>query len=164
MNEINIIGKKFGNLLVLEDTKKYTKNNTRKYKIFKCKCDCGNIVFVTKKNLNRKQYCSDCSKKIQKKNGIDIAKRNLINKCVENTNLKKIKKDVKVRKDSTTGITGVIFFNGRYIARLGFKKKRFNLGYFDNIEDAIIARKKAEQKYYDPILNKYDIKNNEEEN
>jgi hypothetical protein len=37
VNEINIIGKKFGNLLVLEDTKKYTKNNTRKYKIFKCK-------------------------------------------------------------------------------------------------------------------------------
>lgn len=147
----NIIGKKFGNLLVLEETKKRKNKNI----ILKCKCNCGNIVYTTKSELRTKKYCNDCLRKMQIKNGTNIFEKNLINKCVENTNLKKIKKETKLRSDNKTGIKGVTFRDGHYIARIGFKKKNIYLGYFNNIKDAIIAREKAEEKYFNPILKKY---------
>ena len=34
-------------------------------------------------------------------------------------------------------------------------KNQFIYGYFEQLKDAIIARKKAEEKYYKPILEKY---------
>ena len=40
---------------------------------------------------------------------------------------------------------------------LGYKliKNLYIYGYFDTLEEAIKARKEAEEKYFKPILNKY---------
>lgn len=46
--KVNMVGKKFGMLLVLEE-----KHNYGKDIILKCKCDCGNIVDVYKNNLTK---------------------------------------------------------------------------------------------------------------
>lgn len=49
--------------------------------------------------------------------------------------------NAKVRKDSTTGVRGVHKLDsGKYVARIQYKKKRIIIGYYDNLEDAIIAR------------------------
>lgn len=43
MNKINMIGKKFGKLTVIEEQEE---RNKRKEIIYKCECECGNIVYV----------------------------------------------------------------------------------------------------------------------
>ena len=60
------------------------------------------------------------------------------------TNLGRIK-NKKIQKNNTSGCTGVSFHTckGQWYARIAFKGKNYNLGYFDNIQDAINARKRA---------------------
>jgi hypothetical protein len=41
---------------------------------------------------------------------------------------------------------------GRWSARISFKGKTYNLGYFDRLEDAIAKRKSAEKKTFDEFL------------
>lgn len=55
-----------------------------------------------------------------------------------------------LRKDNTSGISGVNFDKrrGLYIARIQENNKRISLGYFENKDDAILARLEAELKYY----------------
>ena len=48
ISKSNLIGKKFGRLLVLEETDKRSSNQTV---IWKCKCDCGNIVYIDTSRL-----------------------------------------------------------------------------------------------------------------
>jgi len=54
----------------------------------------------------------------------------------------------KGRVNSTTGITGVHFYKsrGKWTAHITKHGKTNRLGYFDTIEDAIVARAKAEQE------------------
>ena len=46
-SKINLLGQHFGKLIVLEET------NQRKNKsvVWKCQCECGNIVYYSTKNL-----------------------------------------------------------------------------------------------------------------
>jgi hypothetical protein len=46
------------------------------------------------------------------------------------------------------GEKGVQEINGKYVARISFDKKEFNLGSFENIEDAINARYEKELELY----------------
>lgn len=50
-----------------------------------------------------------------------------------------------------SGVRGVNWFarTGKWVARLKLKDKYLNLGYYDNVEDAIKARQEAERKYWD---------------
>ena len=59
-----------------------------------------------------------------------------------------INKDIS--KNNQSGKKGVIFnrFAKKWSASIGFSNKAINLGYFDKIEDAVKARKEAEEKYY----------------
>lgn len=61
---MSIIGKRFGKLIVLEETNE-RKNNQ---KIYKCKCDCGNITYVRKGNLREggTQSCG-CTKGVKRR-------------------------------------------------------------------------------------------------
>ena len=45
---------------------------------------------------------------------------------------------------------GIEFNNNtnKWVARISVNKERITIGTFDNINDAIIARKNAEKKYY----------------
>lgn len=53
-------------------------------------------------------------------------------------------------RKSKLGVRGVHFSEKqrKYNARIGINRKYIHLGYFDNLEDAISARKEAERKYY----------------
>jgi hypothetical protein len=55
----------------------------------------------------------------------------------------------RVRKDSRTRIQGVEPRpKGAFVARITINKKRLNLGTFYQIEEAISARKRAEELYF----------------
>lgn len=56
-----------------------------------------------------------------------------------------------IQSNNTSGVKGVSWHKGinKWIARISYSpNKRITLGSFDNFEDAVIARKAAEQKYY----------------
>lgn len=59
-------------------------------------------------------------------------------------------------KNNTTGVTGVHFNKNRNVwsASIGVRLKLLWLGYFQNKDDAIVARKNAEQEYYGEFANK----------
>lgn len=52
-NFIDITGQRFGRLLVLENVESYVKPSGGKVAMWKCKCDCGNIVTVFGASLRR---------------------------------------------------------------------------------------------------------------
>lgn len=54
------------------------------------------------------------------------------------------------RARGNSGQNGVCFKNNKWCADIRVKGKRIHLGYFDDIQDAIDARKTAELKYWKP--------------
>jgi hypothetical protein len=56
----------------------------------------------------------------------------------------------KFRSHNTSGFTGVGVYKptNKYVASITINRRKKNLGYFDDIEDAIKARKDAEIKYF----------------
>lgn len=59
-----------------------------------------------------------------------------------------------VKASNKSGQTGVTLFkpNGKWLAGITVDKRRVFLGYFDDMQDAIKARKQAEEKYFKPLL------------
>lgn len=45
----------------------------------------------------------------------------------------------------------------KYRAQITFKRKTYNLGYFDKLEDAAEARKKAEEEMFNDFLQEKDL-------
>lgn len=75
------------------------------------------------------------------------------------TNLNRIK-NKKVQSNNTSGVAGVSFHanKGQWYARISFKGKSHSLGYYDNLEDAIAARKEAEKRLFDNFVASTDKK------
>lgn len=55
----------------------------------------------------------------------------------------------RIPKNNTSGVMGVRFYTplGRWLATIGVGGRKIHLGYFDNKESAIAARKEAETRY-----------------
>lgn len=139
MKNDDIIGKKFNRLTVIE--KIGSKNSIS---IYKCLCDCGNYKNIFRTSLTNKttKSCGCLKKEYSKKSIQNIKKYH-----IENTNISSIKSN-KLNKNNTSGVKGVHQSkrNGKWIAQMTFKKKHYNLGTYENKEDAIKARKDAEEK------------------
>jgi hypothetical protein len=60
----------------------------------------------------------------------------------------------RLLKNNTSGQTGVYWFKykKRWLAKIIIKGKVLTLGYYRNKEDAINARKAAEEKYLKPLI------------
>lgn len=71
----------------------------------------------------------------------------------------------KIPSNNTSGVRGVSQTkNGKWVSYITLRRKRYTLGTFKNKEDAIRARKKAEEELFDPILEKANIKNSKRKN
>lgn len=152
-NVRNLKGKKFGKLTVLESTDKRQDSCI----VWKCQCDCGNIVEVSSKRLINgiNMSCGCYQKERQKYSMNKLHKKQFI----ENTNIDLIIKQ-EANKNSQSGVRGVHWCKSKkkWIATLNFQKVLLLNESFENKEDAIKARKEAEEKYFKPILEKH--KNN----
>jgi hypothetical protein len=117
-----------------------------------CECECGNIVIVAKENLklHRTISCGCFSKKNIKK----VAKTMHF---IEGTIAEKLNKTIS--KNNTSGYRGVSWHSvkKRWEARIGLRGKFYHLGYFESIEDAIVARENAEEKLWTPILESLEV-------
>jgi len=139
-----LIGKRFGRFVVVERESK-----DKRHPHLICNCDCGKQVSVNAEQLLSGKTKSCGCLRIEKT-------------FVEDTSLNTIRS--KIRRDNTSGVQGVNWHkrSKKWVAHIGFKKKGYNLGYYTNIEDAIKARKDAEDKLFKPILEKYGFEANNE--
>jgi hypothetical protein len=55
-----------------------------------------------------------------------------------------------IQKNNTSGVTGVYYdkIHDRWMAKIGYRGKLIHLGFFDDKNDAIKARKRAEKEYH----------------
>lgn len=153
---IDIKGNKYGRLLVLNITDKRDLNNGSV--IWECACDCGNKAYVPESYLVKGTIRScGCLGRENSQNNISKAiDKHLETHIKEGTNLQVIDRDIPI-KTNTSGVTGVKFDKTRqkWYAEIEFKGKKHYLGRYINKEDAVNARKEAEEKFFKPIIEKY---------
>lgn len=147
-----IIGRKCGKLTVIsqvDDTKYYI-----------CKCECGQLARRHYKSIIQGNVvaCDSCSKKVR----ADAIREKVY---VDGTQPSRIALDKMPSKANKSGVVGVNWdkSRGKWMAGIRFKGHKYNLGRFDNIQDAIDARKEAEQKLFGDFLEWYNNRNNSDE-
>lgn len=152
--KIDLTGKKFGRLLVKEFHSRIDKKDYYEY-YWNCICDCGNEIVVRHQNLTSKRRGTQSCGCLQIDTSEEKIKRINDKYHKEGTDLSLITN--KMIKSNTSGVKGVSWFSpkGKWRATINFRRKAVHLGYFDNLEDAAKARKEAEEKYFNPILEEY---------
>ena len=158
----DLSGKRFGRLVVLEEVPSgnpfYKRFKRTKSGYWKCQCDCVKITYSSRWLLEKggKISCG-CYQSDKAKPILKIAQ--IMRGDVDGTNVKALQRalDGKKYANNESGCSGVYQIkNGKYRAQIYFKKKYYHLGYYDNIEDAIEARKTAEQDLYKEFLEHYE--------
>lgn len=63
----------------------------------------------------------------------------------------------RLQSNNTSGVTGVTWDveKQKWAAQIGFDKKNIHLGRFDNFDEAVVARKDAEKKYFGEFSYEY---------
>lgn len=115
--------------------------NDRAY--FRCRCKCGGEILTTEAQL--------CAGRI-KDCGCGMRRKEYFR---DGTCATKIRKNIQ-NKNNKTGHIGVsqIKNSNRWRANIQLQGKNHYLGTYDNLEDAVNARKLAEEKYFVPFLKK----------
>lgn len=113
-----------------------------------CRCDCGAEIVVKTHNL-RSGHTKSCG--CQNREGGSRTALGLTyidGTCVEMLAAK------TVRKNNTSGVPGVdwLICKQRWRASICFKGRRYYLGSYKHFEDAVKARKQAEEELHDKFL------------
>lgn len=148
----DITHQRFGRLVAKEQTGEVGKMGMA----WVCECDCGNTVTVPIGRLtNGHTRSCGCLNFAQE----TIAKRKETNKKYNINNTRSAALNRKnLNKNNKSGITGV-FWDKRekkWRAQIMFKKKNYVLGNFVKKEDAVKARKEAEDRIHGEFLEWYE--------
>lgn len=149
----DITGNTYGKLTVLSKTDEVDKNNGSI--IWKCKCECGSYKNVPAYELLRGSVrsCGCIQIDTMRENGKKVGQLYVDRNIIEGTNIQTIKRD-KPMAHNTSGVTGVLWEKRRqkWKAEIIFKGKKYYLGRYENKQDAINARKEAEEKLHKKFL------------
>lgn len=148
---VDLTGQRFGKLTVIEKTD----IRSCRAVMWKCLCDCGNITYVNRGNLNngavRSCGCilSEKGKKLAMHASASRARTDIT--IIDNID------DRAVNKNNKLGIKGVCYdkSRGKYKTEIMLNYKPIFIGRFDTLSEAIEARKLAEEKYFKPIIQEY---------
>jgi len=133
---IDITGQKFNMLTALYPLEI---RDTKGSVYWHCRCDCGNEVDVSYNMLLYSNIKSCGCKKAKHTENLHNLLTHVAGTSVD------MLKSKKVPTNNTTGVKGVYFIKGKWVAKIVFQKKPYYLGVFDNFEDAVLARKEAEK-------------------
>lgn len=149
----DITGNTYGKLTALSKTDKVDKYSGSS--IWKCKCECGSYKDVSASDLIRGavRSCGCMQIDTMKENGKKVGQLHVNNNIIEDTNIQVLKQD-KPMSHNTSGVTGVVWDKSRqkWKAEIIFKNKKYYLGRYENKQDAIKARKEAEEKMHKKFL------------
>lgn len=143
---VDLRGRRFGRLVALGPAKEKVGKD-----YWECVCDCGNKIICQKENLcsGNTKSCGCLQAEIRKlnmKKAIHFVGGTCLERIASRRNT----------ANNTSGQRGVYRReNDRWRALIGFQGKVYNLGTFIRYEDAVEARRRAEEELYDPILQKY---------
>lgn len=143
----DISGQKFRMLTAMYPTEE---RNVRGGVIWHCRCECGNEVDVP---YNQLVYCNMVSCGCKKTEHDQNLRKYLTH--VNGTSID-ILKSKKIPANSTTGARGVYLIKGKYVAKIVFQQKAYYLGSFYDFEDAVQARKEAEEILFDGVTAYYE--------
>lgn len=124
----DIKGMTFGYLTALEPTGAKKRKNI----VWRCQCKCGNIVEIpaTCLLLGNTLSCGCLHKEHFQR----------INKYINNTSLRQVLEEQVVSTRSASGYVGVTPKRWKWQAYICYKKRRYSLGCYTDIEDAVKAR------------------------
>ena len=148
----DLTGQRFVRLVAI---KRLDKKRGSSY-LWLCKCDCGNYI-ETSANALLMGNTGSCGCK-----RIDAVRKTLGDHgeigqrvhYVDGTSVERVNQ-TKLQKNNTSGYTGVRARGDKWIAAITFKKKNYYLGIYENLEDAVAARKQAEEQLFGPFLEWY---------
>jgi len=149
-DKYNLKGKHFGKLTVLYSTGEI-RNGSR---VWHCRCECGNEIDVTARNLNRGAKSCGCLR--HRPPALSHSIKNNLH-LVDGTCVENLIASQKRPIENKSGVRGVYpTKDGRsYVATLEFKGKKHYLGRYRRLEDAAEARHEAEEIYFRPFLENY---------
>lgn len=118
--------------------------------MYKGQCECGNIVYYTISDFRKNTSCG-CYRKSRART--DKMMKSM--QSFENTLLKSLTR--QINSNNTSGYKGVSYSKSKkkWVAYIKLQYKNKYLGTFDTKEAAIQARKEGEEKYYKPIIERY---------
>lgn len=144
--KLDLTGQKFGKLTVLGPAE-----NIGDRTAWLCQCDCGRRAVIKTCHL-RSGHTSSCGCLSTRETPESALGLTYIDgTCVEMLAAR------TVRKNNTSGVPGVNWRARRHQwrAEICFKGKRYYLGSYGKFEDAVKARKQAEEELFDPFLEKF---------
>jgi len=134
-------GDRFGRLMAVRPTEK----RSAKAVIWECLCDCGIRVDVRSTLLisGHTTSCGCVKKELDEERDFWDILTYTNDTCIEFA--KGISKP-RSNTSSETGVRGVVLKDGKYQAQIIFQKKRYYLGRYSRLEDAVEIRRKAEAR------------------
>lgn len=150
--ENDLTGRKIGHLTVIGRSDKRMPRGKRTVPAWECLCDCGAAVYQATDTLTKSgdHMCAEC---------LGLYAAGMARQSagfVGGTQLSRIR-DMTPSAVNTSGVRGVQWCKNshKWRARLKFKGKLMNFGSYEKFEDAVAARKKAEEEYFGTALSEY---------
>lgn len=145
----DLTGQRFGKLTVLTPAE-----NVGGRTAWHCRCDCGREVMVKTCHL-----CAGHTKSCGCQNGPGGSRAALGLTYIDGTCVEMLAAKT-VRRNNTSGVPGVewVSAKGLWRATICFKGRRHYLGGYSKFEDAVKARKRAEEELFEPFLAEHDQK------
>ena len=133
---LDLSGQRFGQLTVLAPAE-----NIGSMTAWRCRCDCGKELSVMTAHLRSGQESCGCKPRWT---------------FVDGTFIELIRSKT-IRRNNTSGVTGVEWAPAisRWTATICFKGKRHYLGSYEFFEDAVKARKRAEEEFFGTFLREF---------
>jgi len=151
-NRLDITGMTFNRLTAIKSLERH---NKKKNILWLFKCSCGNEIVCTASAVKEGATKScGCLKLDKATEGIEEKRSKIL--WVEGTCINAIS-STKLPKNNTSGVMGVFWSkqSKKWAAQIRFKGKNYFLGYFFTLAEAEAARKDAEKKYFNPMIEKY---------
>ena len=145
-NYKDITGQRFGKLIALSKTDTRCNESI----VWQCQCDCGNISYASQGNLksgkSKSCGCLRSEKMSNTRKSLEYVDGTLIPMLND-----------KIYSNNSSGVRGVCWDNRshKWHAYITLKGKFFNLGLYDNKEDAIRSRKQAENELWKPFIDEH---------
>ncbi len=145
---IDVTGRIFGRLTALYPTKK---RDCKGSILWHCRCSCGNEKDISVEALITGNYVSCGCRKRELNMQVSSNLHFIDGTCVEWLRSR------KSRNDNTSGFRGVNQRkDGKFVANIGFKGKRYYIGTYMTFEEAVTARLDVEEEIHGGFLKAYE--------
>ena len=139
-----LTGKRFGRLVALEPIAE--KRGRSRSIVWRCRCDCGRTAEYSYVDL---EYSHIMSCGCEQHPSVPLPLTYIEGTCVE------MLENKKLRRDNTSGHTGVVLTKRGWVAKINFKGKLYYLGTYQDFALAVKARERAEEELHGSFLDWY---------